>query len=99
MELANINYIVENRQWQAVLIPGDGHCLLHAIRISWTYQLTMEVPSYEQVKKDISLETNNHMTTYLPDIGDRLKLINDLNNYLVHKHYNSDFGDNWCQWS
>ena len=76
--------------------PSDGHCLLHAILGSWAHQVfNHHPPSLHDIKCSIFTETTTHMEKYLafiPHISKRV-LTKQLNDYIIHRKYNSAFGD------
>ena len=76
--------------------PSDGHCLLHSIIGSWGYQVTdHNVPSIDDIKCKIFTESTNYVDKYsafIPDLS-REGYFKQLRDYILHKHYNSTFGD------
>jgi len=76
--------------------PGDGHCLLHSVRNSWSIQLPHLCPiDLEHIKANIYIETINNADDYLPFLqtSNRTSLFIGLRTYLINKHYNQFFGD------
>ena len=90
-----VSDIVNQGYWVPIITPGDGHCLIHAVRISWEQQISsIHVPSYETIKTLIYRETIQNINSYLNFVlYDKPSLIKDLNRYIFQKHYNSPFGD------
>ena len=82
---------------QIMPTAGDGHCLLYAIMISWTLQLSTEVPPTLHVLKcGIFLESLQHRDlyrSYLHDIRNNSDYTTSVARYLLYKHYNCTFGD------
>ena len=92
---STIHNLISQGVWQHQPTPGDGHCLLHAVILSWKLQLPgVTVPTYESIKTDIYVETIQNIHRYLPFIeGGKISLLKDLSRYLLQKHYNSPYGD------
>jgi hypothetical protein len=79
-----------------MLTPGDGHCLLHSIRLSWINQCSDIPPSLHELKCSVFLESINNYDTYvsfLPQYLIKADYTKAMRAYILNKHYNSPFGD------
>ena len=74
---------------------ADGHCLLHAVRTSWEDEMNMAPPSLQEMKCKIFEESVCYISRYLPFCPSYTKLtyLKDMSKYLLHKHYDSPYGD------
>lgn len=76
--------------------PGDGHCLLHALRLSWADQITSPTPpSLHHLKCAIFTEAieNEHYRLYLPDYVHKVDYVKDVSGYILQKRYDTPFVD------
>ena len=81
---------------QIITTPGDGHCLLHAIRLSWSHQLDIPPPSLHHLQCAIFVEALNNYDVYqafLHQSHDKITYIKCMSDYILKKCYNSDFCD------
>ena len=76
---------------------GDGHCLLHAVILSWQHQRPeLSPPSLYNLKCDIfveSLKRFDDYICYLSDVNSGEQYIRFLSDYILKKRYNTCFGD------
>ena len=86
--------LINKRLWIKCMTVGDGHCLLHALRISWFHQIAKSsVPSYEEIRMKIFEETITSSARYKPFLNESESLIHQTHQYLLQKHFNSTYGD------
>jgi len=86
-----------NPCFQIVPTARDGHCLLYAVIISWIMQLpNVPPPTLHDLKCGIFLESLNNRHIYrefLHDVASNKEYAVCISKYLLHKHYDSTFGD------
>ncbi len=74
--------------------PDDEHCLLHSFITAYHNQLPLlHKPSLESITRGISDEINTNPEDYLAFWLSMSTLIQQMNDYIVYRVYNSDFGD------
>ena len=76
---------------------GDGHCLLYSVLSSCLCQLpdNIHITTLECIKSYIFIELSDNIQYYLPffQTADNQCIFKGLNDYLIHKIYNQEFGD------
>ena len=75
---------------------GDGHCLLYAIVGSWQHQIDhTNKLCLESIKCQLFNESVANSTKYLAFLPNttRASYTKQLKNYIVHKIYDSPYGD------
>ena len=73
--------------------PPDGHCLMHSINIAFKHQLNLKCDLHK-LKCGIFVETLINLDNYLAFLSQSAsKLFSDLSRYIIHKNYNTAFGD------
>ena len=92
---SDIGSIIDNGSWQLIQTLRDGHCLLHATRLSWINQTKTKPPSHEDLKAKVFIETITNSDKYLSFMNhqNRSIMLNECKMYTLYKHYNSAFGD------
>ena len=81
---------------QLVPTPKDGHCLLHAVILSWKSQIPSEPPpSLHDLQCAIFAESINNRDTYkgFLDFNSNLQYVKSVSDYVIHRIYDSAFGD------
>jgi hypothetical protein len=75
--------------------PTNGHCLLHAVALSWNEQIGPK--TYEEVWHAVNEEAYNNINTYTAyttrETSEPDEFLEDLNNYMENGIYNSEVGD------
>ena len=93
-EKANFNYEKFWKIYRVTPVPGDGHCLLHAIVKSCASQRPDKYEIHEEkLLHLLRRETLENSHRYMQFLLNRGSLKTGLENYVRHKVYNSEFGD------
>ena len=92
-------YIRENNVWSHITVhksPGDGHCFIHSLVMSYNLQLP-EMPKLEHrnVIKSLVEETTTNALLYIPFIHNKSRdsLLHGMSEYVIQKKYNTGYGD------
>lgn len=76
---------------------GDGHCLLHAVILSWHHQIIKKLPpSLHELKCAIFVESvihRSYYTDFLPDLSSKEQYMKLVADYVLRKNYNTSYGD------
>ena len=78
-------------------IEPDGHCFLYAVIKYWHYPLpNLQKPDLHQLKCHIFWEAMVNTEYYVPFcvLSTKQCLAKGIRNYLLHKAYSNQFGDN-----
>ena len=94
VEKWSLDYDTFWNNFNVTTLPGDGHCLLHAVIKSFTSQRPDKGElSKEKLVRLMSHETCENSYRYVPLLGSREVLLLGLTYYVRLKIYDSDFGD------
>ena len=77
---------------QLVLVDGDGHCLLHAIRSSIEAE-NVEVVSHDDMCDQLTNEIKQNLDFYQRFAREDINLLAELQSYVHEKKYNTDTAD------
>ena len=73
----------------SIIVPGDGHCFIHALKSSLQSQLQVGV-SYDYIIRQLRNEVIVSENIYFPFYDSNLSAFhNDALKYFCYKHYNS----------
>jgi hypothetical protein len=71
---------------------GDGHCFIYSVQTALQEQLGI-FRDITCIKSVIFTETINRSELYRQFLTTGYNLLHDLNSYILHKNYNTSFGD------
>jgi hypothetical protein len=88
----NIEDVLQNLKLKMLNTPSDGHCLLHAVSLSYSSQLETTLTT-----DDVHFQTRQKATTQTPEyskyFGKTVSFSDVMTRYFNHKEYNNIFGD------
>jgi len=78
----------QNMNRSVIQMPGDGHCLIHAVRRSLSEE-NIDNLSHDQICFKLKNEIITNKYYYDDFAGDR-DIVKDIENYIMNKAYNND---------
>ena len=91
----HVNPVLREAGFKMISVPGDGHCLLHALIKSWSHQIVSDsAPSLNALKALFIDEITYKKERYLPFCGTSpAAFIGLAHSYIISKTYNNTFCD------